>query len=126
MVERLNAAVDHAEGGIECKAGGVAFELPRSPDVIRIEKGDVLAARGGDPGIPGGAGAEVLLADDNDSMAVAVQNLRRVVGRAVVDDDDLESGTGLRQRTVDRVAKKATVVVRRDDDGDRRHGCRTF
>ena len=56
----------------------------------------------------------------------ARQNLRRLIGRTIVDDDDLERRQGLGERAVDGVAHLARAIPGRDDDGDRLHGARFY
>src|SRR5262249_375977 len=67
--------------------------------------------------VEGVALAAILGADDADLVAVLRQHLRRVVGRAVVDHQDLDVGIGLVQDAVDRERQEAAVVVRIDKRG---------
>lgn len=50
--------------------------------------------------------------------AVGLDNSSRVVGRGVVDDDQLEVGVGLVQHALDRAPDEARVVVGGDADAD--------
>ncbi len=91
-------------------------ELRRRQDVVGIEERDVGAARGGEPRVAGGRQAPIGLPEDADPAAVAPQDGRRVVGRAVVDHDDVDGVERLRERAVDRLGEKSRVVERGDDE----------
>ena len=97
------------------------LELSRVPGVVGIEEGEVVAARGGDAGVPGHGHALVLLPEHADAIAVRGQDLGGRVGGAVVDDDDLERCVALPEGAVDGLGEEARVVVRRDNDGNRLH-----
>src|SRR5438874_4602325 len=58
--------------------------------------------------------------DVNDPVSVASRDLLGVAGRAVVDDDHLQRGVGLRQRAVDCLGQVPGLLVAGDDDGDQR------
>ena len=51
---------------------------------------------------------------------IASDHPGRIVGRAVVDDDDFITRIGLGQHAVDRFRQKPGVIVRRDDHADQR------
>jgi hypothetical protein len=52
----------------------------------------------------------------------SLENCPRFVGRAIVDDDDLDRGIVLREVRSDRRFDAGGLVARRDDDGDARPG----
>src|SRR5262245_46124169 len=59
------------------------------PGVVRVEEGDEVRPARVDSGIPGATDAAVVLRDESDAAPVFRDDLASVVGRAVVDDDDL-------------------------------------
>ena len=109
------------EGRIGLEQRHLQLELGRQPDVIGIEKRDVLAARRGDAGVACRAGAAVRLADGANAVAVRGEHARRVIGRGVVDHDHLQRRVCLPERAVDGLSHVARVVVRRNDDRNRLH-----
>src|SRR5205823_6326663 len=76
----------------------------------------------GGTGIARGAFATIGLTDVRDALAKGRGNLGRVVGRFVVDEDNLGCsvvGQTLIQRTFDRARQVARLVVRRYDGAER-------
>ena len=106
--------------GCASRKADVTRQPVGGPLVVGVEQGDVVAGDLGQPAVDGAHEAAVVLADDADALAVGGQHLRRLVGRAVVDDDDLErlGRPVLGQRAVDRPAEVAREVVRGHDDAD--------
>ena len=92
------------------------------PLVVGIEQRDVVAADLVQAAIDGCDEASVLLAHGADPLAVAGQHLLRLVGRAVIDDDQLKAVLRpvLAERGVDRGGQEAREVVGRDHDRDER------
>ena len=87
--------------------------------LVGIAHHDVVALRDGEPREVGAAVAGALLADDR--RAVLGGDLRRAVGRGVVDDDHLAVRPERRipsQRLVDDRAHRLLLVQAGDDDGD--------
>ncbi len=60
--------------------------------------------------------AAIRLRDQADAVAVGAQDAARPVGRAIVDDDDLDMRIGLSKGAVDSVANILFVVIVADDD----------
>ncbi len=137
-------AVDHARG--KRPPPGVAPSVPRSARHVRpvldrcdqarevlgrvlevaVHRHEDLAPRANEPRVHRGVLAEVLLqADDADSVVGGVYPLELRegrVGRAVVDEDQLEAAARRVER-LDRplvqLAQAGTLVVDRDHDRDR-------
>ena len=63
-------------------------EMPRRDDVV-VDEDDRVAGRAGESGVA--CFAAIRLGDERVLGAVALRDLRRGVGRSVVDDDDLEA-----------------------------------
>src|SRR4029077_11195293 len=79
------------------------LELAREEEVIAVEVLDEVAARGQASGLARQPGPAVLAPDAADlgvPCAKRLDHARRVVGRGVVDDDDLDRTVRLRQRAV--------------------------
>jgi hypothetical protein len=70
----------------------LAGELVRSPEIVIVNESKPLAARLGGSAIPRGAhSAGRLVTDDpNSGIAKRGDDFGRVIGRRLVDDDDLE------------------------------------
>ena len=77
------------------------LELGRQPFIIGVEERDPFAFCGFDTGVSGRARPAVVLVDVSDLFPVRRDDGCGVVGRAVVDDDELVRGVGLIQDTVD-------------------------
>ena len=109
--------------GRRCSEGvALKRELPRAVDVVRVEKGDQLSTCLEDPAVTGAVGPPALLCDHAHGVAEAPSELGAAVGRAVVDDDDLELGVALPENRFDRLREVQLAVVHRDDARDQRHG----
>src|SRR6185437_6089115 len=65
-------------------------------------------------------GSLVGLAHEGDPVAVRSERRDDVVGRPVVDDDDVDGSDGLVERRPDRVGDVRRDAVRRDDDREAR------
>ena len=99
------------------------LQRPRQQPVVGVEEDEQLAVALADAGVAGGREAEVLLADAADA-GEALGDSARVVGRAVVDDDDLDLGVGLREDALDRLVEVAGLAEAGDDDRDQRRPTR--
>src|SRR5690606_10350542 len=97
------------------------LELLRMPHVVGIEIRDQLAGGDGERFVAGRGYAGVRLPEERDPRSVRFEDPRRIVARAVIDDDDLVVGIRLRERALDRRADVPGGVVRRDDRRDPRH-----
>ena len=94
------------------------FEVPLEKDVVRVAEGDEVPARRRDATVPGRADAAVLLLDEVQRPIVCTNDCGGCIGRAVVDDDQLEVAICLREHRLDPSADGRFGVVRRHDDGD--------
>src|SRR5438105_15180705 len=64
------------------------------------------------------------LLDDADRRSEPIENAARRVGRAVIDDDELEGAIGLREDAADGALDPCLPVVDRQDHGDLGRGHR--
>jgi hypothetical protein len=85
-------------------------------DVVGVEHEHDAARRGLDAGVESRRMTAILLEHRDDTIAVSRDDLARAIGRAVVDDDDLDVGVRLGERAVDRLRQERRVVVAREDD----------
>ena len=100
--------------------GREAVKIAGREQVVGVEEEHEIAAQVGKRGVPCCAFATVWLAMDRDRAAVAGEDRRSGVGRAVVDHDQLERRAFLGEHTVDRVGDKRLAVIDRDDDAYQR------
>jgi hypothetical protein len=98
----------------------LALEALRIGVVVAIERGDELAACAVEPAVARRRDSRPRrLADEPHArIGLAPDDRRRLVGRPVVDDDQLEITEALRENAVDRGLQVAGPVVRGDDDAD--------
>ncbi len=75
--------------------------------------------------VAGSGDAAILLPLVAQAGVDADECLLRAVGRAVVDDDELEVLIGLGERALDGPLDVVAPLIRRDDRGDRKAGDRT-
>ena len=104
---------------------GLLLQLAGEPDIVGVQKGDVLArrmgvaeiARGADPVSP-----TVGMAQVGDATAfvsgVVGGDLRASVGGAIVDEQQLPVRIGLREHALDRLAEERLAVEERQYHGD--------
>src|SRR3989338_8811811 len=88
-------AIQEAQRGILLHALDLLFELLRSPQVIVVQEGDELAARHLQRSGAGSRRARILLGQVPNARVtspVGLDDLPRVVGGAVVQDDTLPVG----------------------------------
>src|SRR3954453_7217627 len=91
----------------------------RQPLVVRVKKGEPRVSGPGDPRVSGRAHAPVDLVA-NAFRAGSLADMGRVLGRAVIDHENLRGRPGaLAKRAGDRAPDSVSAVVRGDDDGDR-------
>jgi len=96
------------------------FQVCRLHGVVGVQAADIKPFRHPHPGVAGGGSALVLLPDDCQIGAPVrplkrVQHARRdIVGRAVIDHDDLEIPQGLCPDAGDGVTQKPAVIVAGD------------
>ena len=87
------------------EAGHLLLELQRQPFVVAVLEGDPGAAGLGDAGVAGRGGAAVPAWAITGAAGRDRRGRRAgAVGRAVVDDDELEVGEGLAQDALDAAA----------------------
>lgn len=99
----------------------LARELVWKPAVVRIEERDQLAPSTPDALVPSRPRSLILLEHVLDAtLDEGLHRGCRVVGRSVVDDDDLDEWIVLVQDAFQRLGEVLRVVVRRDDDADQR------
>lgn len=119
MVRAYEGAAQGLRAGEQ--SGVVAGRQP----VVAVQEGDVLAAGRVQTGVAGGGqtGVALVSADHHplDLVLGPAQEIRRPVGRAVVDEDELEVLTGVGPQTSERVGRECLDVVERHDDGELDH-----
>ena len=104
--------------------GHLTLELVGRHEVVAVEKLHPSALGGAEPDIARGARPSIFVDLDHGPVAAKIRrqlvsdNLDRVVGRAVVDHDQLQVRIGLGQEIVDRVQDPRLGVVGRHDDAD--------
>jgi hypothetical protein len=92
------------------------LEVLRVVTIVCVEKGYPLARRVCDAGVASRGYPRVRLAEQADPGIVEPTDLlRTVVGRAVVDHDQLPGAAGLGQHGLDRVGDVRRLVVERND-----------
>ena len=98
----------------------------RRHDVVAVGEGEQLARGHLGPGVAGGPEPVVVGVEDPDPVGVGggvgVRDRPGGVGRAVVDDHDLEGGVGLREQAVEALAEVVLDVVGRHHDRQQRTG----
>jgi hypothetical protein len=114
----LDPAEHHIELGILIEAAELPRELARRPHIVGIEERDHVAGRGREPDVPGRRRSTVLLAPRDHAVAQCGDHVWGVIGRSVVDDDDLEVVVVLCLDARDRLGEEAPHLEHRDDDAD--------
>src|SRR5437763_5181401 len=125
IVAVARPAVRDAAGGILRQRAHLQFQLARQQQVVAVEVLQQLAARDLPSRLARRAGAAVLAAHAAHFRMPRHQcgdGRGRVVGRRVVDDDDLDGTVALRERALDRFDQHRRAVEHRDDDADQ-HRC---
>src|SRR5205807_3132311 len=74
-IERFCAAINEAERGIRFESRHLCLEFPGVPQIIGIEKGDVLAASRADAGIPRRRYAAIPLSNGTKAVSVRGENV---------------------------------------------------
>ena len=92
-------------------------QLVRQPQVVAVEKGDEFATAGGYAVIARGGLALVALVQITYRRRVAGDHGSGVIGRAVVDDYDIQRAIGLCQNTVQGCSNPATGIPGRNHHG---------
>lgn len=113
-VDAFDVADHHAELRPGIEEGDLQRGLLRHPFVVAVEQGQVAPAREPHAVVARRGYACVGLPYVTHAVAVAfAQHVAGVVGRAVVDHDDLLHGARLRQDGVDGARQQGPAVVRR-------------
>ncbi len=116
---RHKAALHDADlGGLRVELLDLQRKLSRPPGVVGIEEGDEPTTRLGQSAIAclGHAGILRLTQVADAIVAEAAKHVGRVVGRAVVDHEQLEVAERLGEQAADRAGQQVRAVVRRHHD----------
>ncbi len=92
-------------------------ELAGKPEIVRIEKGDEVAARGGEPRIARRGQARIGLTQ-HPHGGIASGDGRRTVGGSVINHDHIESSAVLQKDRIDRRSKEWLAVENGKDAGN--------
>jgi hypothetical protein len=84
------------------------------PDLVRIEERDEITTGLANRSIAGGRDPLLRLLEVEDFAPIAAQSVAGVIGRTVVDHDDLTRRIRLGERAADRVDDIGHPVVRGD------------
>ena len=95
--------------------GDAELEVVRQPLVVGVQESDVLAGRAREAGIAGSRDALVLLANHDHPGIEPGDDGRGVVGRAVVDDDQLPILKALSLYAGDGAHDRVGAIVGRYD-----------
>ncbi len=127
LPDRIDAPADGADrGGGGREAVADCCQPARQGDRIIVEEGDIAAGGRLPSGVAGNAKPDPFLAQvaKLGSGLELGCDVRRAIGRCIVDDDDLEIGA--RELLADdaryRLAQQIGAIARADDAGDRRPG----
>jgi hypothetical protein len=120
-VDNPNVPVDEHDVRVGVEHRNFARELLGKPRIVRVEERDVLAARFADRSVPRAGAPAVVLVEVAQPVSVRGQSFLGVVGRAVVDDEQLDVRIRLREDALHRFADVGRAVVRRDRGRDARH-----
>jgi len=94
----------------------------RQQQIVSVEEHHDAPAARAETCVECGRVTAVCLEDGGQPVAVAGNHIAGIVGRAIIDDDHFDRRIGLRDRAVDRRAKKTGVVEIVDNDADERPG----
>jgi hypothetical protein len=97
---------DPADLRMRLEGSGYSLDLVRIEEIVGIQHADDIARAGRESGIERRSLTAIGLENRANAVAVAGDNLPRIVGRSVVDDHDLGVGIGLVQGALDGVARK--------------------
>jgi hypothetical protein len=122
MQHKTSAASQCARAKL-CQCGELPLQLVGVPAVVGIEKRDVMPGRRFEPGVASGRRPAVLMVYKQPDPRIAQRrdHFLRIIGGAVVDDDQLEIGMALRLDAGDRVGNRTAPVEYRNNDGDLRY-----
>ena len=121
LVDEHDAAPEQRDVGMAVEVRDLALEPVGQHDVVGIHACDERRLRERAARVEGHRQATRVLPLDADPwipLRCLCEQLGRPVGRAVVDDDQLEVGERLRQRRVERLAEEALAVSHWHHDAD--------
>ena len=98
----------------------VLSDIADKHEVIVVEEGQVLPGGSARSGVARGGCALVSLLEVRNSTGIGCYRRGGVVGRAIIDDDDLDVRIGLGQRALEGHRQELRPVVGWNDDGDAR------
>src|SRR5262249_29468544 len=116
LTDRSVTAGRDANRGMSIEKRCVRRQRLRHERVVAVQEEHVLAARRAESAIARTAGTGVGLVDALNAIEIWRHDAGRLVGRSVVDDDDLDRDARLPESALDRRADEAGAVVGRDDD----------
>ncbi len=100
-------------------------EVAGGQPVVAVQEGQILPVRRVQAGVPGRGQTAVALVDDHlgagNVLPGALEDPGRPVGRAVVDEDELEILPGVGPQASEGVGRVCLHVVERHDDGELDH-----
>src|SRR5579864_706941 len=123
-IDFMIGMADAGDGGIFLEGVHDSGKFLRRPPIVSVEESEDFAGCFGDASVESGNLAAVFLAKVTDPGKEGLNDLRRGIRRAVVDDDDfhLMRGESLVEDALERLGYEALVIVSVDDDGDDGHG----
>ena len=122
LVDQRDRAPDQAEAGVGVEGRDEPADVRWLRDVVRVQPGDDLSARGGDAAVGRGGRADVhMVGEDEDARVAQCDRLEDLAAAGrVVDDDQLEVGVLLREHAVHRLVEEAEVGPDGHHDRDTR------
>ncbi|MDQ0838624.1 hypothetical protein QFZ54_002408 [Sphingomonas faeni] len=112
--EKFGAGAQQHGSGMRVEIRDLTGQAIGATDVVVIQRGDIAPARLGEPAIAGEHRAAVPRHLDQSDARIGpgTHHVARIVGRAVVDDDHLEIGEGLRLEAGERLSDQTGAVIR--------------
>jgi hypothetical protein len=124
LVEVAHRTADNRNARLLLDALDLPLQSVGDGDVVRVEARDVTTLRDVEPAVQRRRQTGLLGIAHHVQAGIADlgEQLRRRIGRSVVDDDQLEVGQRLSEHALHRLADEAGVVVDGHEHGDERHG----
>ena len=117
FVARVGVTADERDLRMPAQVRDLTLDLVRQPRVVRVEERHERSGGHSDAGVASTRGPDSRRTDiGHAAICIRSSDGRRFVGRAVVDDDDVERRIRLCENALDGPAQEPAVVVRRDDD----------
>ena len=114
------------ENKVQARVQRQGGELPLQPilypKIIRVQKRNKIAGGHADAMIAGGRRSGIILPEVAHPITVLRNGVAGIVGRAVVNDDNLIRRPGLPERTLDGLDDHLCAVVGWDNSGYGEHG----